>query len=504
MISWRGAAAAAAAAVAAGSVPLRALAHPSHTEQPPRRPESWIQVTLVFLNCFACGTKEALLARKVVRAAEFQGAFVGAFLGLGLLHLMPEAVSQLEASGVVLRLGHGDHEHPYNAAYVLAAAGLTLMLIMEQMCLAVYLVVATADGHHHGDSLSSLSAASAVNEHSPAAGAALPHPAHLHAQQHGSCSEAAYCPECEDCVEAHTAANEHDLGSALMPLCLCRTVKAVLLVCVGCWRHVAAALRWAGATGRNRSDEAYLLQKLQQQLQHEKPTASKGGSKVPLAAALGAHAVLEAIVVGMTRTTGDVWISTLAILGHKGAEAVALSSALLKARTSGWVKLACLFVFVMATPIGVLIGGAAAVAESAAAGVLNALAVGIILYACIEMLAEFEVKARFPRRMLRCFAFLCGLGLLFGLDLLHAPVCHHSHSHEHNHSHSHSHAEEDVSGASAAVATVLERSHLRHLHYDPSTRHVVHHHDEEYQNLPRALTGAADAGARANASASTP
>lgn len=46
-----------------------------------------------------------------------------------------------------------------------------------------------------------------------------------------------------------------------------------------------------------------------------------------------------AMVVGMTRTTGDVWIATLAILGHKGAEAVALASAFLKAggvRTPEW------------------------------------------------------------------------------------------------------------------------------------------------------------------------
>lgn len=36
------------------------------------------------------------------------------------------------------------------------------------------------------------------------------------------------------------------------------------------------------------------------------------------------------IVLGTTRQTADVWIATLAILGHKGAEAVAVASTLLQ------------------------------------------------------------------------------------------------------------------------------------------------------------------------------
>ncbi|OEH77400.1 zip zinc transporter domain-containing protein [Cyclospora cayetanensis] len=495
MISWRGAAAAAAAAVAAGSVPLRALAHPSHTEQPqqqqqaadnhdkfpvwaskllavgslvlvsaagaalpfylqrkvvaahepeheegslfrgprrneasyngsgalpvrPRRPESWIQVTLVFLNCFACG----------------------AFLGLGLLHLMPEAVSQLEASGVVLRLGHGDHEHPYNAAYVLAAAGLTLMLIMEQMCstkarapfpyplgallstLLWLLQMGTTTksdaatllsaGRRGGEQQQEVDAKAAIGEGAyskwrgagdaasvaaaPGKGSAVTPAAEKHSRCERSNSNANFkCLPCEPTVVIITLLTDINF----LRLSLCPTFWKV-----GEWKEGEGRRGSSALSGR-------------------------------------------AIVVGMTRTTGDVWISTLAILGHKGAEAVALSSALLKARTSGWVKLACLFVFVMATPIGVLIG------------------VFIAWRDACRVRGEGPFSASHA-------AVLC----IF----------------------------EDVSGASAAVATVLERSHLRHLHYDPSTRHVVHHHDEEYQNLPRALTGAADAGARANASASTP
>lgn len=61
------------------------------------------------------------------------------------------------------------------------------------------------------------------------------------------------------------------------------------------------------------------------------------------------------------------------------------------------------------------------------------------------MLAEFGVRASLPRRLLRLVGFFCGLGLMLGLDLLHAPLCSHSHavkgaSHEHCHHH-HIHAD---------------------------------------------------------------
>ncbi|KAL8455271.1 hypothetical protein Emag_000855 [Eimeria magna] len=544
-----------------------------------RRKQSWVQVVLVFLNCFACG----------------------AFLGLGLLHLLPEAAQQLEDSGVSVQLSDGDHHHSYNSAYVLAAAGLTFMLFMDQLWGHAH-----AHGHSHGDSDLDLESVAAAADSAAAPAAALPHPAHLHAQQHGSCSEAAYCPECDDCVEANTAANEQDLGcsqrpppaaaaaagaisdagglqgqediaasdpaahaaaaaagagikgSAVVPsppthdgrrssssssgsknsrMLPCTSAQCAAAAaaeggcghssccskgdpCVGgglqgcCARshspdselrvhcgltgdkcqggdsgpsgtHGFAAVNGAVET-QGFSDEAYLLQKLQQQQQQQGGrgpgggAAAKGGSKVPLAIALGTHALLEAMVVGATRSGADVWLSTLAILGHKGAEAVALASALLKAGGSVCCNFICFAAFVAATPIGVLVGSFVAQGGQAAAGVLNAVAVGIILYACIEMLAEFSVKASLSRRLLRCFAFLCGLGLLFGLDLLHAPVCHARHHHGHIHC---DHVSPLPAAAAAAAAVSSHAADVHGTHSHNGLHLAAHHqHDRMHSN----------------------
>ncbi|CDJ43647.1 ZIP Zinc transporter domain-containing protein, putative [Eimeria tenella] len=191
----------------------------------------------------------------------------------------------------------------------------------------------------------------------------------------------------------------------------------------------------------------------------------------------------------MTRTAADVWVTALAIMGHKGAEAVALGSAFLKARPPRWLLLTSLSAFVAATPLGVLVGAFIAEGGSAVSGVLNALAVGVILYACIEMLAEFEAKARLRRRLLRCFAFLCGLGLLFGLDLLHAPVCQHQHRSSSSRSSSsgcsgchellHAKAFSPAAAAAAAAGGAAAAAHHHHHHH--------HHHRSHEAGLQQLL-----------------
>ena len=96
------------------------------------------------------------------------------------------------------------------------------------------------------------------------------------------------------------------------------------------------------------------------------------------------------------------------------------------------------------------------------------------------MLAEFAVKAPLSRRLLRCFAFLCGLGLLFGLDLLHAPMCHnHNHSHIHGHDHYHQDEPQGDTRAAAAAFTLegmglQQQPHHHHLHdHPPEEAHAV-------------------------------
>lgn len=238
---------------------------------------------------------------------------------------------------------------------------------------------------------------------------------------------------------------------------------------------------------RGPSDEAHLLRKLQQEEQQQEMllqqdeghSGGTGRSQLPLAVALGTHALLEAMVVGTTQTNADVWIASLAILGHKGAEAVALASAFLKAGGSVCVNVSCFSAFVAATPIGVLVGSFVAQGGMAAAGVLNALAVGVILYACIELLAEFSTKAPLSRRLLRCFAFLCGLSLLFGLDLLHAPMCR-NHNHV-NHCH---HYHSSSSGPQSIKEAQLQQPHH-------------HHHPCQHASNPQPPSPAAAAAAEA-------
>ncbi|PFH35207.1 metal cation transporter, ZIP family protein [Besnoitia besnoiti] len=169
------------------------------------------------------------------------------------------------------------------------------------------------------------------------------------------------------------------------------------------------------------------------------------GAKISLAVSLGVHAIFEGIILGTTQESENVWIATLAILGHKGAEAVAVATTLLKLNMGKIPFILMLAGFALASPVGIFIGVFAAVGGSGVSGVFNALAVGAILYATNEMLSEFTGRCSRKRRFVKFLAFLVGLGLLFGLDLIHAPFCHHHnhshgyHAHEGEHDHAHHH-----------------------------------------------------------------
>ncbi|CBZ54286.1 hypothetical protein NCLIV_047180 [Neospora caninum Liverpool] len=174
--------------------------------------------------------------------------------------------------------------------------------------------------------------------------------------------------------------------------------------------------------------------------------ASIDSAKISLAVALGVHAIFEGIILGTTQSSQNVWIATLAILGHKGAEAVAVASAVLKMNMSTVPFVVMLAAFILASPLGILVGVFAATGGTAVSGVFNALAVGAILYATNEMLSEFSGSCSCGKRVVKLLAFIVGLGVLFGLDLIHTPFCGHNHSdHGHGAHEAHSHEMHDHS-----------------------------------------------------------
>ncbi|KFH13958.1 metal cation transporter, ZIP family protein [Toxoplasma gondii MAS] len=620
------------------------------------------QALLSIINCFAAG----------------------AFLGLALIHVLPEAVTQLSETGILLVLD-GDsshHSHPYNIAYLLAAVGFTAMLGLE---------ILLGGGHthcHHDNALIVGSSAPrpgafvAVPEgalaHSPVPSPrSLPHSSHHHAQHHGLCTEANYCPDCDDCLEAITTVNgmsgERELpggGSVELPLALpgtpastppsvdafspvspvqegltagqqsreetacshifedrshvaadaaavaknldgisrsadsrrpcdessdlapsCAGTSSSVVPsserqrescgyqkertrpaseangrqsegccgqetgCRGTRRHAEgvpcvhaggccgagggaakcchshshcpdsdsrihsgsigvnvqggddlggrqadpqcsdASAASGGACGSKlskvlssafpcqcrgsscryksvippvqlqvsvgtchgdkccsnglgKSELGGLFQRPHESGDRGVVTRESGwekingflrccskleGTKISLALALGVHAIFEGIILGTTQTSQNVWIATLAILGHKGAEAVAVASTLLKMNMNTVPFVVMLAAFIIASPLGILLGAFAATAGTRVSGVFNALAVGAILYAANEMLSEFSGSCSRVRRFVKFLAFVVGLGALFGLNLIHTPYCRHLHS-DHGHS----------------------------------------------------------------------
>jgi solute carrier family 39 (zinc transporter), member 1/2/3 len=131
--------------------------------------------------------------------------------------------------------------------------------------------------------------------------------------------------------------------------------------------------------------------------------------------ALSIHSIFEGIALGLQPDMTTTLEMVIAIGVHKGAAATALGISLVKNFPNDFFMARLLvFIFAMATPIGILIGILAQSAGETADVIMSSLAGGTFIYiGCTEMIvAEFSVSGH---RGWKLLSYLCGAALITSL-----------------------------------------------------------------------------------------
>lgn len=147
------------------------------------------------------------------------------------------------------------------------------------------------------------------------------------------------------------------------------------------------------------------------------PKKKKGCNFTPfvLMMALCVHSMFEGIALGLQKNIVGTMSMVIAIVVHKGAAGSALGISMVKGFPDNFRLIRQLiFVFAIATPIGVLIGMLASNAGDTVDVIMSSLAAGTFVYiGCTEMVVQEFSKPEY--KWLKFFAYLCGAGLITSL-----------------------------------------------------------------------------------------
>ena len=133
---------------------------------------------------------------------------------------------------------------------------------------------------------------------------------------------------------------------------------------------------------------------------------------------LSTHSIFEGIACGLESDLNNVILMVVAIILHKGAAGLSLGISMAKAfpNRDKFIMI-LLFLFSIATPLGVIIGWAVAADSPMSEIVFGCLAAGTFLYiACSEVIIEeFSMP---DQKYLKLFVFLIGIGIISSLKAL--------------------------------------------------------------------------------------
>ena len=145
-------------------------------------------------------------------------------------------------------------------------------------------------------------------------------------------------------------------------------------------------------------------------------SAGRGSGLAPylLLLTLSIHSLIAGLTLGISSAAG-AGVLLVAILAHKGAAGFALGSTFREAGVPPRTRFPALMVFVSSTPIGVLLGGAAASmlgAGSAAEAWFKAMAAGTFLYIATLDIVREEFFPGGSNRLRRLLAAFIGAGIM--------------------------------------------------------------------------------------------
>ena len=144
--------------------------------------------------------------------------------------------------------------------------------------------------------------------------------------------------------------------------------------------------------------------------------AGEGGGLAPylLLLTLSIHSLIAGVTLGISSAAG-AGVLLVAILAHKGAAGFALGSTFREARVPARTRFPALLVFVGSTPLGVILGDAAASmlgVGSAAEAWFKAVAAGTFVYiATLDIVREEFFPGR-TNRVRRLLAAILGAGIM--------------------------------------------------------------------------------------------
>ncbi|KAL8435069.1 hypothetical protein ACSSS7_002739 [Eimeria intestinalis] len=334
----------------------------------------------------------ALKRCNVSNRISYLNAFAGgAFLALGILHIMPEAIDLLNELGMYIHL----NGKPFAITHLLIFLGYILILFCEE-------VLSGGTSHSHLDVEAFYPAAAAMLRCYPAAAAAAASYAVAAAAAVPAAAAAIYAlAAAATAVPAFAkmsaAALAIDCGATTQELAVVSPVPLGE-------EHKAGSSSSAGASSSSSSSSS-------NKPCMQRRTFDSGAFFMMLALAI--HGLFEGAIVGAAGELSMMWMISAVVLGHKWAESMLLMCQMMERKLrlvfpveassvvaqkatsdtefvgrvtrSAQTTALLMGAFVMSSPFGVLIGAILAAEGKLASGICNALGAGTVLYIAGEV-----------------------------------------------------------------------------------------------------------------------
>lgn len=298
--------------------------------------------------------KRCNLGHRILLLNAFAG---GAFLALGILHIMPEAVELLDELGVYLHL----NGRQYAVTYLLVFLGYLIILFCE----------AVLCGETYPSPLLELDGYSDDAR-----------------KAKGSCTTKSIQSTEEQGMDVRLDAIE--AGGTLE-----------LAVANGTIPVAAPERRASTGSCSKKADRG--------------KSFDSGAFFMMLALAI--HGLFEGAIIGAENDLSMMWMMSAVVLGHKWAEAMLLMCQIMERKLNRMTSCLLMGSFACSSPLGVLIGAILAAEGKLASGICNALGAGTVLYIAGEISTSAFQGCR-KGRFLQFLTYCSGAGLVLGLTLL--------------------------------------------------------------------------------------
>ncbi|PFH37878.1 metal cation transporter, ZIP family protein [Besnoitia besnoiti] len=414
---------------------------------------------LMAVGAFGAWIPLALRRCKLDKVIAILNTFAGgAFLGLSVFHIMPEAAEDIEKANVLLDVGGGNH---FNLAYVFLFLGYLAILVCERI-----LTVDDAHGSHTAGTISEDvpgaqaergSDATLCCLHTAGGNVELENVATQAEERTGdSCvkGRAALCrAPSRDITESPTEPHSVVVALGGAGEGRARVTNGAEELASGGGEGTGGEMSKACAVEMDRpgdkkdsaaegnavenrqkcravtaggDEEDCLVEVAQGTTKEEEGRATCfcftkksefDGASFFLMIALAIHGLFEGMIVGSEMNLISVWVITSVIAAHKWAESLMLMSQFIERGLDPRWYWTLMGVFVASSPVGILIGLGLSNEGVVASGVCNALGAGTLLYVAAETSAAVFVGSR-KERVIQLLVYCLGAAMVLGLTLL--------------------------------------------------------------------------------------